>query len=39
MRKKGRLDRSILLQFGVAMPEDIKEENEEHLRTNEGEQA
>jgi hypothetical protein len=33
MRKRGRLDRSVLLQFGVVVPEDIKEENEEHLRT------
>lgn len=33
MRKRGRLDRSVLLQFGVVVPEEVKEENEEHMRT------
>jgi hypothetical protein len=36
MRKRGRLDRSVLMQFGVVVPEAVIEENEEHLKTSEG---
>ena len=36
MRKRGRLDRSILMQFGVVVPEAVIEENEEHLKTSDG---
>jgi len=30
MRKRGKLDRSVLMQFGVAFPEPVKEEDETH---------
>jgi hypothetical protein len=33
MRKRGRLDPAVLVQFGVAIPEEVKEVNEEHLKT------
>ena len=36
MRKRGRLDRSVLMQFGVVVPEAVIEENEEHLKTSDG---
>ena len=36
MRKRGRLDRSILEQFGVAVPEEVKEEDEAQQKTMDG---
>ena len=36
MRKRGRLDRSVLMQFGVVVPEAVIEKNEEHLKTTDG---
>ncbi len=36
MRKRGRLDRSALIQFGVALPEPVKEEEGEQHHTQEG---
>jgi hypothetical protein len=36
MRKRGRLDRSVLMQFGVVVPEPVIEENEEHMKASDG---